>query len=373
MKIALLVFPLHYSHGCILQTYALYSKLKEFEYDVTILDRQQNKQPLVRLILSTAKRIFRAIFLGYRGAIFYTGWYPKSIMKEQNSFIDGFRKDIISVASTEELKIRVEEGRYDVIVVGSDQTWRPRYVPNVMDYWLDFASKMKVKKVAYAPSFGIDVWEYSEFQTETCKKLAALFDGISVREESGMHLCKEKLGIETKCVLDPTMLWDKAFYIPIAEKCKIQTGGCQCYFLDRTPEKEAVASKIAEIKELSVNYVNSKTENSNAPIKERIAPGIERWLAGFLNGDFIVVDSYHAMVFCIIFQKPFIVIGNKQRGLTRFESLLRELDLLDRLVPEGGDFEEIISKDIDWISVNKHLNNHRISSINFRKSSLNLK
>ena len=373
MKIGLLIFPLHYSHGNILQTYALYSKLKELGHDVTILDRQPNRQSTAKWYLAVLKRMARWAFKGYRGAIFYKGWFPKKIMEEQQPFIDSFKSDIISIWSSGELRQIVVKEKFNAIVVGSDQTWRPCYVPNVMDYWLYFASDIPVMKVAYAPSFGVDIWEYSEFQTETCKKLAALFDGISVREESGVHLCKEKLGVEVKHVLDPTMLWDKTFYIPIAQKCKIQSGGCQCYFLDRSSEKEAVASKIAEIKGLSINYVNTKTEDADASIKERITPGIEKWLAGFLNGDFIVVDSFHAMVFSIIFQKPFIVIGNQYRGLTRFESFLRQLDLMDRLMTEGGDFEEIIKKDIDWISVNKLLNNHRITSINFLKSSLNHK
>lgn len=43
MKVALLVFPLHYSHGCLLQTYALYSKLNELGCAVTVLDSNQNE------------------------------------------------------------------------------------------------------------------------------------------------------------------------------------------------------------------------------------------------------------------------------------------------------------------------------------------
>ena len=40
MKIALIIFPLHPSHGCILQTYALYYTLKKKGHDVTIVNRQ---------------------------------------------------------------------------------------------------------------------------------------------------------------------------------------------------------------------------------------------------------------------------------------------------------------------------------------------
>lgn len=137
-------------------------------------------------------------------------------------------KDITTVYSTEDLRQVVASGSFEAIEVGSDQTWRPCYVPNGMDYWLEFASDLLVIKVAYAPSFGVDKWEYDENQTALCKKLASTFSGLSVREESGVKLCKEHLGVEAEHVLDPTLLWDRKFYTPIAEKSSFKNGGCKC-------------------------------------------------------------------------------------------------------------------------------------------------
>ena len=370
MKIALLVFPLHYSHGCILQTYALYSKLKEIGHDITIIDRQPNKQPTLRWCLTVGKRMARRIFKGYKGAVLYRGWFPKTIMKEQQSFIDGFKEDITTVYSTEELRQVVASGGYEAIVVGSDQTWRPCYLPNVMDYWLEFTSDIPIIKVAYAPSFGVDKWEYDEDLTTRCKKLACLFKGLSVREESGVKLCKEYLDAQAKHVLDPTLLWDRKFYTPIAKKSPAKTGCCQCYFLDKSPEKVAIAEEVARKLNLELNYINTRTEDVDAPLNERIAPSIEKWLAGFLYGDFIVVDSFHAMVFSIIFQKPFIVIGNKQRGLSRFESLLSKMGLKDRLLTDSGRVDSITSQKINWVVVDGELNKLRTESIAFIREAL---
>ena len=372
MKVALLVFPIHYSHGCILQTYALYSQLKELGHDVTILDRQPDAPSVLSWSLSVAKRIAKYIFKGYRGGVFYRGGYPRMIMKEQQSFIDHFKKDITTVYSTEELRQIVITGGFEAIVVGSDQTWRPCYVQNVMDYWLEFASDIPIIRVAYAPSFGVDKWEYDENQTARCKKLACLFNGISVREQSGVKLCKEYLNVEAKHVLDPTMLWDKKFYTSIANKSPVKEYGCQCYFLDRTPEKEAIAQKIADTKHLKVNYINTRSEDHNAPVKERIATGIEKWLAGFMNGDFIVVDSFHAMVFSIIFEKPFLVIGNKRRGMSRFESLLGELGLNERMINSDEDLEDVLNKDIKWEEVREKISRHRDLSIDYVLKSLTI-
>ena len=46
MRIALIIFPIHASHGCILQTYALYRTLRKLGHDVSIIDRQWDKLSL---------------------------------------------------------------------------------------------------------------------------------------------------------------------------------------------------------------------------------------------------------------------------------------------------------------------------------------
>ena len=195
MKVALLVFPIHYSHGCILQTFALYSKLKELGCQITIIDRQPKKLSYTRTAIRGMKLLSKKIVKGYQGTVFFRGWFPKEIMRDQQHFINSFSEDIKSVYSTEELKHFVEKGDFEAIIVGSDQTWRPCYVSNVMDYWFDFADDMGLKKIAYAPSFGVDVWEYTDSQTVRCRELASLFTAISVREESGVKLCKNYLKV----------------------------------------------------------------------------------------------------------------------------------------------------------------------------------
>ena len=366
MNVALLVFPIHYSHGCILQTFALYSFLKKNGCNVQILNRQPERYTRKELLKLFVKRFLKKLLRGYKGAIFYNGWFPSTIMREQQHFIGLFRQDIINVYSTDELRKYIEKGHFEVIVVGSDQTWRPSNVPSVLDYWLDFASdNNNIKKVAYAPSFGVDTWEYTEQQTQRCIYLASLFDAISVREKSGVLLCKKYLNCNATHVLDPTLLWSSDFYMNYASQSPMPKGECHCYFLDISNEKRLIAESVSKLKGLSLRYINTQTEDSNAPISKRIAPSIEKWLAGFLYGDYIVVDSFHAMVFSIIFQKPFIVIGNKRRGMSRFESLLDELGLANRIITDGTSLSSVIEEDIDWQSVTEKLSTLRERSIRF--------
>ena len=91
----------------------------------------------------------------------------------------------------------------------------------------------------------------------------------------------------------------------------------------------------------------------------------------FLDSKFIVTDSFHGTVFSIIFNKPFITIMNKNRGASRFLSLLSIFNLEDRLICGGqGNLEKIIGAKIDWESVNKTLKNEREKSFNFLNLAL---
>lgn len=370
MKILLVVFPLHYSHGSLLQTFALYSKLKELGNEVTILNREPDKRSCPRYALSVLKRIVKRMFFGSKGAIFYKGAFPQRIMENLNEFIGLMEEDLVTVCSTRELHDYVCSHELDAFVVGSDQTWRPRFVANVMDYWLDFARERNAVKVAYAPSFGTDVWEYSDEEATRCKALAKLFTAVSVREKGGVKLCREYLGVEPVHVLDPTLLYDSSFYMKLVKQVPSTSHTCQCYFLDRTDEKLAIANQLAVRRHLTLNYVNTRTEDVDAPLEERIAPSISQWLSGFASGELIVVDSFHAMVFSIIFEKDFVAIGNAGRGMARFESLLGELGLSDRLVLTPKDAMQAVEKPIDWNEVERRLENWRLSSIDFLKNAL---
>ena len=65
------------------------------------------------------------------------------------------------------------------------------------------------------------------------------------------------------------------------------------------------------------------------------------------------------MVFSIIFNKPFWVIGNAQRGMSRFTSLLKIFHLEDRLLDTEHLDEVDFSKSIDWVRVNAILEEKR--------------
>lgn len=137
-------------------------------------------------------------------------------------------------------------------------------------------------------------------------------------------------------------------------------GNLLCYILDETEEKKALIKRIADEKGLKPFNVKSQSDDINSPVSERIQPPLEQWLRGFYDAEFVVTDSFHACVFSILFNKPFIVYGNIERGLSRFTSFLEIFGLKDVLFTNmSGDIQ---LKDFNWTKINSSLSGKRQSA-----------
>lgn len=369
MRIGIITLPLHTNYGGILQAYALQTVLERMGHDVCLIEEKRKplSLPLWKAPLSYGKRILKNI-LGHPCPIFYERKVNREspiIRQNTDRFINRYIKRKI-VDSFSDLN----ESDFDAIVVGSDQIWRPKYFPHIEHAFLDFAKDWKIRRIVYAASLGTDEWEYNSKQTSECGRLLRIFDAVSVRENSGVDLCKKHFGVNAQHVLDPTMLLDKEDYIKLFESANTykSNGNLLCYILDETEDKTALIKNIATGKRLKPFNVKSQSDNINSSVSERIQPPLEQWLRGFYDTDFVVTDSFHACVFSLIFNKPFIAIGNVDRGLSRFNSLLTMFGLEKRMITNVTD--ALISSGIDWNRVNKILNDKILVSKKFLINNL---
>ena len=97
--------------------------------------------------------------------------------------------------------------------------------------------------------------------------------------------------------------------------------------LDANKEKRELIDGIAKERGLKPFTVNNSLARQSSSVDERKLPSIESWFRGFYDAEMVVTDSFHACVFSIIFGKPFVVVGNENRGLSRFHSLFRYLHI----------------------------------------------
>lgn len=369
MRIGILTLRLHTNYGGILQAYALQTVLKRMGHDVVVFDEPYKyKISALKKCLAYPKRAICKYVLRKNAIVRWekVATYNNSVIRQ---FTQPFINKYISrkeVSCWSELK----NDDYDAIVVGSDQVWRPLYFGAIENAFLAFAMSWNIKRIAYAPSFGVDSWEYDEIQTENCKKLLEKFDAVSVREQSGLELCRKYLGHDAEWVLDPTMLLHVEDYIKLFKTANTpqSEGTLLDYILDRNEEKIDLIRQISEMTSDKPFRLNSRVEDPTAPLVERIQPAVEKWLRGFYDANIVVTDSFHACVFSILFRKPFVVVLNKERGASRIDSLLGYFGLTDRIVSNAS--ETINLPDIDYDSVYEKLEMMRRKSTDFLRKSL---
>lgn len=364
MKIGILTLPLHNNYGGILQAWALMETLCEMGHESWLIDRRMPRHPFYIYPLAYCKRAALKYLAGQKDRIVFIEKKRERAGKPLREFCADHIDSTEPVYSSAGLRRIDARMKFDAYIIGSDQVWRPRYSPCIEDYFLGFLpGGSRAKRIAYAASFGTDRWEYSPQQEKLCGDMLKKFDAVSVREETAVELCLEHWNIEPSHQLDPTLLIDREAYLKLAEHIELaKPRTLLTYILDPTPDTDALIEKTAENEGL-LPY--SICATLSAP-----APSIGRWLAGFRDAETIITDSFHACVFSIIFERPFIVYCNPERGRARLDSLLKIFGLEDRLVFSAAEAAAKEFAAIDWENVKKVLTQRKKEAENFLKTAL---
>ena len=430
MKVAVITLQMHTNYGGVLQAFALQRVLESLGHDVEIiqLDEILPEPEGVNAVRKFLTRSFRKYVLRRRDVeLFRERRINREFPSVGAEFLEFFRKylNIRYISSFSE----ISASDYDAFVVGSDQVWRPKYNPALMHSFLDFTWEDKgrkshhglpsdgkrpvgwdVDRIAYAVSFGCEGWEYSDRQTALASELAGRFDALSFRELSGVRNASEHLGTDSVTVLDPTMLLDADDYLGLiwrhkgqhkdfsrplemtegeqfavtadekpvvteGERTETERGtgvfereaGVFEYVLDWTAETEALVAELEADLARPVHRFLPANPRGREEISLRVQPSVESWIAGIAGAGFVLTDSFHACVFSILFHRPFAVVGNRGRGLSRITWLLEQFGLENRLVGNASSFPEC---DIDWNAVDARLERLRAESLEFLKKNL---
>jgi hypothetical protein len=353
MKIGILTFfHSNYNYGAVLQAFSIYKLIESLGYESYIVNYVP--EPV------TFRKKFAAQIIALLGLEFRK-------FRKQNI------KRILPKSNTSDELKKLNE-LLDGFVVGSDQVWRYRKDEQSMfRYYLDFVDENKTK-IAYAASFGVDHWEAGEKITADVKKLIHRFQAVSVREESGVEICRNVFGVETIHVLDPTLLLNPKFFHELADKKpapKAHEPKLVYMLLDDSAEKENFFKTIAKKHRLKFVRINGKKLVSKKGFF--LWKSVSSWLSNIKHAEVVITDSFHCTVFSILFKKKFICIANKRRGVTRLENLLKLIQLENRLIFDFNQLDEnLLGADIDYQKVDRFLLEEKNKSINFLKNSLKL-
>lgn len=368
VKIGIVTLPLHINFGGFLQNYALQQVLLKMGYEPITLNQRPIPRSARSQLIANAKSNLKTLaltLLGRKGDRTYAHYHGTELRpvlwKNSTYFYDTYIRHTESLNPNVDFEGISQRLNLGALIVGSDQVWRPRYVENLNTMYLGFEKDRNVRKIAYAASIGTDDWEYTKEQTSECSVLASQFDLLTVREKSTVDNVKQHLGVKADFALDPTLLLDKEDYIKIVEEQKepVSEGNLFCYILDIDNNKKRVIKEVEQslgLKSFNVNIGENTTPYKESYILKNLSrfqnPTITKWLRGFMDAEMVIADSFHAVAFSIIFNKPFWVIGNKGRGMARFESILSLFNLTNRLLDANNLTDVDWKAPIDWTFVN---------------------
>lgn len=344
-KINILTFVKELSFGANLQCYALSKVLENMGHKVTLIDFRLPPKQTTKL-----------------GRL--ADYIPKYIFSKFNSrFMPDFTRHFESSA-----ELVSEPPSADCYIVGSDQVWNPDITKELAtSYFLDFVPS-GMRRIAYAASFGTEHWKPTDKDREI-KMCLAKFDAVAVREESGRTLLKDHFNCEAEVVLDPTLLLKS--YDELLLSDRKECGELISFRLTSNAEYLNLLKSISKTLGLSPVLLNERRIKKG--FKYRPFVSIEGWLQSIANASVVVTDSFHCMIFAIIFRKNFIVIPSHPGRTTRLTDLLKKLGIEDRFYPslsmvDIGKFSERINFD----EVNRKLAIERDKSLSFLANALNL-
>lgn len=353
MKVGILTFHWANNYGAVLQAYALLSKLKELGHDAYIIDR--------RMIY---KGILRKLYHKFSYEHFFS-W--RKFWKYTDTFL---KPKTRAYMSHDDLVTNFKNENFDAVIVGSDQVWRWKLIG--LNYFLDFITDHKTKRYSYAASFGLDEWHGTEDDRKTISALLKQFNRISVREETGVRICKETFKVDAELVLDPTLLHTAEFYEQtLLKNYKRQPSGkVVSYILGKNKKPQVVEianwAKSINLKhnELFWTTIEHPSLIGKSTFHLTHVTPIE-WLNEIRNAEYVITNSFHATVFSILFQKQFVVLAHEGGGNNRIETLFNALGICGRIAYSVDEAKSLINHKIDYSAIVEKHNNSINRSMEF--------
>lgn len=354
MKIGILTFHWATNYGAILQCFALQTYLESSGYDVDVIDYKP--------------RQYDDTFLSFVRFRKFLNISSYKINKKKESALIPFRVQKLNLTprlySYKDISGKLNE--CDAIISGSDQVLNPSFLLNgegrglvSPTYFLGF--DFKGKKIGYALSFGCV--EYPQNALPIAAKYIKDFDSISVREKTGVNIVSTMGRNDAFVVPDPTLLMDSSFYHQLADECTNKNGEfIYSFFIRNILERQLIINKLFADKNILWN-------NDDADYT------LQGWLSKIKHSQFVITDSFHCMVMCLKFHKPFAVVTEKEGNVgmnDRFYTLLDKMSL-ESVIMHKTEVNQLcnLSKDIfDWDLVDKILEEYYFVGEHFLQSAL---
>ena len=313
MEIGILTFHMAHNFGAMLQAYALCSKVRKLAgcscciIDYRLPEIYKKYEILLKREPVEMKRIKFELFMNH-----YLNLSPRVM-------------DLYEVP------------RYDLYIIGSDQIWNPVITKGYKDEYFGKMFPEDSLCISYGASTGVDIgdWKYLADKLENIKR-------IGVRET----WCAENLSrfLKKKVIycVDPVFLldtdeWGNLTFDHTGEKYIL------IYAFEMYEKEYKEIEEQAEKGGYRIIEIVTHTRDHRNGIIYDVACGPQEFLGYMKAADYIYTDSYHGVLFSIIFEKKFIYLSRGERNDARVFDVLDQLQLLTdrakyiKMTPAGKD------------------------------------
>lgn len=362
-KIGIITLNGYFNYGNRLQNYALQEVIKKQGFDVeTVILENFNAAHNLTIIEKIKGRSIKNLYDILASKVI-NKLNREIELERKNVFVD-FTKEFIAETnfkiSERSIPLNFLED-YSYFVTGSDQVWNPSSRANPSIYFLDFAKKEQ--RIAYAPSFGVSKLDSND--EELYKNLINGMERLSVRENEGAEIINKLTGLDAPVHVDPTFLLTKEEWENVARPAKKKPNKefILTYFLGGIPkEHKSQIYKIAEEYDLEIVNLSDLSD------KKAYTAGPSEFLDYVKSAKLFCTDSFHAVVFSLIFKTPFIVYKRegKIEMYSRINTLVEKFKLEDRQISRINENELF---NINFEHVDQIIEKEQEISFNYLKES----
>ena len=262
--------------------------------------------------------------------------------------------NLYGFASTKEDLLKYND-RFNTLIFGSDVIWKDtrEYV-----YFADWIYGNK-NLIAYAASFCENKLPEVDNRKILCMQR---FNSVSVRERSGIDICKKYANVDAEHVIDPSLLIEAQDYQKIIDDdngAEVPSNDYLVYYTFWKFNPYAVNSKLPI-------YNLWKDENDETR-------SFGQWLNLIKNCKCVITASFHGVCFSILYNKPFIYIKKPNEDNDRVNSLFAKFDIdKNRIVSAEEDIDDsLINAKINYKKINLKLKEFRKFSYDWLYEALN--
>lgn len=364
MKTATITFHASHNYGSMLQAFALQHVIRSLGHENRIINLRTNKQKKVyRHPHDASDKYLRDLIR----RILYIP-FDKQLCRKYELFEQFLQNELIltpEFRTAEELdKAQLD---FDCYISGGDQIWNTSPSDFDWSYFLTFA---KGKKISYSVSMG-PCGDRQVSNKPLINKYLNSYSHISVREIAAKRIIETLVNKPVTISLDPVLLLTSKEWKQYYNQQPLYPHD---YIFIYTPEfkKDVYEIAVRLGKQLRLPIITSTFSHHDLKyprIHKFLASGPWEFLNLLQHARLVVSGSYHAVIFSILFEKPFFAVNGDKDD--RMKMILENTQLLHRSISHN-DYKQKQTDcfNCNFANANLYLSNNRLKSIDYLQNAI---